>query len=192
MPELPAFCDNCGAVFGSGFVIDNSVNVTLSGNKSGPCPVCGGMGSVPDGVFNFVGETMEILAAPQRTTDQLRRLAQILGSARQRNATPEEVKKEIRKEVPELSKLADWLPANRTELYAVIAIIVTLLFNLVDAGVKLAEIGKDSLSRAEVEKIAEQAVRGAYGKPQAEVVREAQIVVERADSLGAPPPDSTK
>lgn len=192
MPELPAFCDSCGAVFGSGFIIDNSVNVTLSGNKSGPCPVCGGTGSVPDGVFKFVGGTMEILTAPQRTIDQLKRLAQILGSARQRNATAEEVKEEIRREVPELSKLADWLPANRTELYAVIAIIVTLLFNLVDAGVKLADIARDTLTQAEVERLAEQAIRGAYGKPQSEVVREAESVVERADSLGSSLPDSTK
>src|SRR5690606_2909480 len=40
MPEMPAFCDNCGAIFGSGFVFENCRNVTLSENRVGPCPNC--------------------------------------------------------------------------------------------------------------------------------------------------------
>ncbi|WP_237772620.1 hypothetical protein, partial [Vibrio parahaemolyticus] len=46
MPHLMAVCDNCGNEFPSGFFIEGCSNVTFTGNKSGPCPNCGGMGSV--------------------------------------------------------------------------------------------------------------------------------------------------
>jgi hypothetical protein len=65
MPNLPAICDDCGTMFPSGFVMENCTNISLSGNKSGPCPSCGGMGSIPDGVFNVLGNVIEILDAPK-------------------------------------------------------------------------------------------------------------------------------
>jgi hypothetical protein len=50
-------------------------------------PLCrqrGGMGHIPDGVFNFVGNTIQILSAPQRTVNELSRLAQIIREAREK------------------------------------------------------------------------------------------------------------
>jgi hypothetical protein len=113
MPSLPAFCDTCGTAFPSGFVFENSTNVTLSGNKSGPCPNCGGMGHIPDGVFNFVGSTIEILSAPKRTVKELNRLAQVAA--------------QIKQELPELSSLANLLPKNREELYGFLALILAAI-----------------------------------------------------------------
>ena len=132
--DVPAFCDTCGAVFRSGFAVENSTNITFVGNRSGPCPVCGGMGHVPDGVFNFVGTTIEILSAPQRTIDELSRLAKVLREAREKNRSPEEVAQTIRKEVPELSGLADLLPKTRAELYAFLALIVAVVTLLSQSG----------------------------------------------------------
>lgn len=125
--HIPAFCDTCGAVFRSGIVVENSRNITFVGNRAGPCPVCGGMGHVPDGVFNFVGNTIEILSAPKRTVDELSRLAKILRDAREQKWNPEEVAETIRKEVPELAGLADLLPKTRSELYAFLALIVAVI-----------------------------------------------------------------
>jgi len=125
--HIPAFCDTCGAVFRSGIVVENSTNVTFVGNRAGPCPVCGGMGHVPDGVFNFVGSTIQILSAPRRTVDELSRLAEILKDAREKKRNAEEVTQAIRKEVPELAGLADLLPKTRTELYAFLALIVAVI-----------------------------------------------------------------
>jgi len=132
--HVPAFCDTCGAVFRSGFVVENSTNITFAGNRSGPCPVCGGMGHVPDGVFNFVGNTIEILSAPQRTLDELSRLAKILHEARETKQNPEQVAETIRKEVPGLSSLADFLPKTRAELYGFIALIVAVITLLTQGG----------------------------------------------------------
>jgi uncharacterized protein YecA (UPF0149 family) len=85
------------------------------------------MGHVPDGVFNFVGNTIEILSAPKRTVDELSRLAKILREAQEKKRSLEEVAETIRKEVPELAGLADLLPNNRAELYAFLALIVAVI-----------------------------------------------------------------
>ena len=89
--------------------------------------MCGEMGHVPDGVFNFVGNTIEILSAPKRTVDELSRLANILRDAREQKRNPEEVAEAIRKQVPELAGLADLLPKTRSELYAFLALIVAVI-----------------------------------------------------------------
>lgn len=125
--DVPAFCDTCGAIFRSGFFVDNATNITFAGNRAGPCPVCGGMGHIPDGVFDFVGNTIEVLSAPKRTVDELSRLAKILRKARENQQTPEQVAETLRKEAPELSHLADVLPKTRVELYSFLALIVAIL-----------------------------------------------------------------
>jgi hypothetical protein len=123
MPAVPAFCDTCGTAFSSGFSIENSRG-SFTGCRSGPCPKCGGMGHVLDGVFNFVGDTIEILSAPERTVVELRRLAALLLEATERRAPPEEVVKTIQAELPWFHRLADLLPTNRGELYGFLALVL--------------------------------------------------------------------
>jgi SEC-C motif len=124
MPSVPAFCDTCSTVFNSGFFVENSTNISFSGNRSGPCPKCGGMGHIPDGVFNFIGNTIEILSAPERTISELSRLAQIFRDAKANSETKEQVASRIEKEIPALSKLAKLLPENRAELYGFLALVL--------------------------------------------------------------------
>lgn len=118
MVNIPAFCDSCGAAFPSGFAFENCTNVQLTGNKSGPCPRCGGMGSVPDGVFNFTENVIEILSAPNRTIEQLSALSAILKSAASDKKSSDEIAKEIEDKVPDLSPIARFMPKNATELVA--------------------------------------------------------------------------
>jgi putative acetyltransferase len=92
------------------------------------------MGHIPDGVFNFVGNTIEILSAPRRTIDELSRLARVLREAREKKQSPEEVAATIRKEVPELARLADFLPKTRAELYSFLALIVAVITLLTQGG----------------------------------------------------------
>ena len=124
---LPAFCDTCGTVFGSGFVADNAMNITLSGNRAGPCPKCGGMGHIPDGVFNFIGNTIEILKAPARTFAELTHLAEILREAQEKSQTKDELSARIEKELPSLASLSKLLPENRAELYGFLAVVLAAI-----------------------------------------------------------------
>ena len=125
--RVPAVCDNCGVIFPSGFEANNSTNITFSGCGAGPCPACGGMGHIPDGVYNFIGNTIELLSGPARTVAELQRLAAILKNAKENQSSHQEISKEIEKELPELSSLKDILPKTRTELYAFIAIIISTI-----------------------------------------------------------------
>jgi SEC-C motif len=150
MTRVPAVCDTCGSFFPSPIEVSNSSNITFAGNKVGPCPRCGGMGHIPDGTYNFIGNTIEVLSGPKRSRSDLERLAEILRSARNRGATAEQVREQVKKEVPELSSLTDALPKTRAELYAFVAIILTVLTLL------LAEIRKGNQPNIEVTQVINQ------------------------------------
>ena len=118
--RVPAFCDTCGTVFPSGFNVENST-VTFASCTAGPCPVCGGMGRIPDGVFGFFGNTINILSAPTRTREELGRLANIIEEARAKRQTPQHVADQIRKEVPKMASVADLLiPKSAGDFYALL------------------------------------------------------------------------
>jgi hypothetical protein len=126
MPDVPAFCDTCGAAFPSGFFAEDA-SFSLSNFIAGPCPKCGGMGHVPDGLYNIVGNSINILANSRRSSSELIRIAERLRSAKQRNATPDEISATLKEELPELSSVADTIPKTRAELYAFITVILTII-----------------------------------------------------------------
>jgi hypothetical protein len=139
MPNMPAFCDTCGTAFNSGIFVENVTSLTMRGNKSGPCPKCGGTGSIPDGTFNVIGHAIEIISAPKSTVDQLKKLANILSVAKKEDADTTKIAQRIEKELPELSSLKGLLPKTRTELYAFIALLltaITLVVNIKNASPK--------------------------------------------------------
>ncbi|MGR2767352.1 SEC-C metal-binding domain-containing protein [Photobacterium ganghwense] len=154
MPMIPAFCDTCGTPFSSGIFIEHCAHVTLKGNRSGPCPNCGGMGSVPDGVFNILGNVIEILSAPSRTLEQLKKYTQIINEAKEDNLSTEQVKKRIDSELPELSGITQFLPKTRSDLYAFLSLILAALSyitTLVD--------NDDSVTSQQVEEIMEKSIQ---------------------------------
>ena len=114
-------------IFPSAVEVSDSTNISFYGCGSGPCPGYGGDGHIPDGVYNFIGNTIELLSGPSRTVSELERLASILMQARQEGASLAQVGKKIQDEVPELSSLKNILPKSRSELYAFIAIIIAIV-----------------------------------------------------------------
>ncbi|MCG9699555.1 SEC-C domain-containing protein [Vibrio natriegens] len=154
MPMIPAFCDNCGTPFSSGIFVENCLHITMTGNRAGPCPKCGGMGSVPDGVFSVIGNAIEILNAPSRSLEQLRRYAQVLDEAKEKRLSREEVKQKIDDEVPEFSSVSQFLPKSRSELYAFLALIVSVL-----AYVTPLMMSDDGMSEGEVENLINNSVQ---------------------------------
>ena len=85
------------------------------------------MGHVPDGVFNVVGNTIEILSAPSRTIQELTRLVEILRAARASSAKPEDVARDIDRDIPALAPLMQLLPVNRSEWYAFLAVLLAVV-----------------------------------------------------------------
>jgi hypothetical protein len=155
MPEMPAFCDNCGTVFGSGFVFEYCRNVTLSANQVGPCPNCGGMGHVPDGVYDITGNTIRLLQGSIKTVQKLQQLSAVLFEAQKQNLSKEQVQANIQETLPELHDFASVLPQTRSELYGFIGIILTAI------GLMIAAYGTfkdDTLPEREIEQIIERSI----------------------------------
>ncbi|MCP3928647.1 MAG: hypothetical protein GY705_06050 [Bacteroidetes bacterium] len=127
MLRVPAVCDNCGTIFQSGFEATNATNISFYGCGAGPCPKCGGNGHIPDGIYNFIGNTIELLSGPSRTVSELRKLSEILRQAKENKTSHQELTSKIERQLPELSSIGDILPKTRTELYAFIAIIISVI-----------------------------------------------------------------
>ncbi len=70
--EMDAVCDRCGAKFPSGIEVSGRGSALLVGNTVGPCPVCGGLGHVPDGLYEFEEAVEQAIAAT--TPDDLARI----------------------------------------------------------------------------------------------------------------------
>jgi hypothetical protein len=63
----------------------------MADNPAGPCPVCGSLGDVPDGIHDVADETIRVAALSAYSRDLLERVAQVLVQARRDGADPEQV-----------------------------------------------------------------------------------------------------
>lgn len=97
--NVPAFCENCGAVFPSGLFVQG-VGVTLSHNATS-CPGCGQMAWLIDGEFTIIGNTLEILSAPALTVEILRRIVSSQVQARQSHQEPPDLASQLAEVDPE-------------------------------------------------------------------------------------------
>ena len=159
MPRVPAFCDNCGSVFPSGFSVSGEATLTTVGGKSGPCPICGSMGSVPDGVFRAAGDVIRLLAGSQKTIEQLQMLVCIIAEARNTVSEPNKAVDRIKREAPELSAIVEVLPKTRNELYGFLTVILMAIGTVI-AGVALY---KDrSPSEADVQSMVDKAIERSF------------------------------
>ncbi len=127
--KVPAICDNCDSIFPSLFNFYNSNNISFTGCQAGPCPNCGGTGHIPDGIYNFIGNTIELLSGPQRSVIELKKLASILERARNSNTDFQSISKEIDKEIPELSSIKNFFPKPKTfaDLCGFITVLLTII-----------------------------------------------------------------
>ncbi|MGI8440901.1 MAG: hypothetical protein ACR2NV_12070 [Thermoleophilaceae bacterium] len=104
MALIPAFCE-CGAVWATAsFIAGDAAVVTMEGNRVGPCPECGGMSRVPDGVYSLVDDTLNVVTTAEGLgREGLQRLIEVLREAR----TPEEAAQRVSGEAPNLAPLVN-------------------------------------------------------------------------------------
>ncbi|SFE90936.1 SEC-C motif-containing protein [Bacillus sp. OV194] len=127
MSRLPVVCNHCGNISPSRLVSFNgSFRVKLENNKE-TCLFCGKWGYIPDGVYNFYDNVVELLEGSPQTVADLKRLSLILNNARETKSTHEELQKEIEKKVPRFKALAKWLPKSLDQRLAYIGIVLELL-----------------------------------------------------------------
>ena len=136
MARVLAFCDKCNTIFPSGFNIGaGGTNIVFENCRAGPCPKCGSGGTILDGVYNAVGDAIEVFIG-QQNFDDLKRLLGVLESANKGQLKHEEVVANIKQAAPEFSNFADYLPKTRTELYAFLVVVIMFITALLSLGKK--------------------------------------------------------
>jgi len=88
MLNVPTVCNECKNFFPGDTISENSYNVIFDHKTAGPCPRCGGTGHVPDGVYNFFDNVIELVQGPDSTVADLQRLTEKL----KQTGTPIEVR----------------------------------------------------------------------------------------------------
>jgi len=128
MTAIPALCNQCGSLFAfHGIQIGNGANVTMSGNLVGPCPNCGGFGSIPDGVYSSVGNILRIIAAATTNSALIGQKLNALRAAQLALVEDKADAKLVVQDTPELASFGDLVPKTRTELYAFLALLIAAL-----------------------------------------------------------------
>lgn len=112
--NLPAICNSCGTIFNSGFLA-NGGTISINNCTSGPCPSCGGIGNIPNGVYNIVNNTIKILKNKDYTKAELINFTDVLKKVKEEQVTLEEAESEIKDNLSGLSSILNLLPKNREE-----------------------------------------------------------------------------
>ncbi len=162
MALVPAVCERetCGAVFATPNVLGGGLwrDIEFKGVKVGPCPACGAMGRIPDGVFNFTENTIELLSAPEHSREDLRRLAAVLAGLDIAALDRDAVVAAMERESPGLgAALAALLPQDRGEWLAYMGIllgVVQIMLSFLDVSDR-----PPTPTPAQVEQIVDEALR---------------------------------
>lgn len=83
------------------------------------------MGEVPDGVYNALGGTLELIAGPKKTVAQLKRAASLAREIR--NLEEPEARRKISDEMPEFLELWESLPDVKQKAIAFAALLVSFV-----------------------------------------------------------------
>jgi hypothetical protein len=125
MAPIPAVCDSCGRVFVATNLIGGTGSVQLENVGVGPCPYCGGMGKVPDGLYEFAGDAVRILRS--RTADELDAIRSIVERVRAGELDTEAAGAEIDRVAPGAGALSALLSGRSQTLAAWLAVLIALL-----------------------------------------------------------------
>lgn len=92
MPVLPAICDTCLTVWAPHAInVSNASDVHISNVAVGPCPNCGGLGHIPDGIYSATTDTISVVATTAKSAHSLAVLAGVLQQAREQRANTEQL-----------------------------------------------------------------------------------------------------
>lgn len=110
MADLVAVCQQCQRPFRASHVIGgHAATITMTNVQVGPCPFCGGMGRVPDGIYELFNDAIKTFRALKVNTTDLQQLKEILQAAEVSGSTPEQAASEVEQSKPEFGPVADWV-----------------------------------------------------------------------------------
>ncbi|HEY4422693.1 MAG TPA: hypothetical protein VGN10_00720 [Pyrinomonadaceae bacterium] len=156
---LPALCRSCGLFFAATNLFGGTGTIQFKNVRTN-CPNCNGIADILDGTYQLMGDAVRILSSTYVPPVRLRALADALTKAKQESAGPEEVKETIKEHAPELKRLSDLIPQKRSELYALIAVLVAFIGIILNQRGRVTKEEVESIVKREISKPVAQSVQG--------------------------------
>ncbi len=161
MVDIPAVCSTCSSLFFAPNLVGGAGQVEFHGSMLSPCPVCGGVGDIIDGVYNAATNTARLIISSATKPQQLKALEAIFLAAKKNKLSLDQINGRVQEKVPELQSISDWVPKTRMELYTFIGIVLALItyistttFNFKDSNNSVSEDKvKELIDRAVKEQI---------------------------------------
>jgi hypothetical protein len=160
MADLPVICKTCKTVYPSKIPAQQVGSIIVVGDSSasnvGQCPNCGGDGKLlPEG-YASTEKALSAVLRPGRSPHDLEALIKLLNRLQTDEPDRDGAIDALYSRAPKFSGLAGFLPQDRTELYAFIALIIAALTLAVDS---YSTLIARSITVNEAKQIAEEAVR---------------------------------
>jgi len=115
MSTFVAFCENpaCGAIFPAPNIFggEGTATIQMTNNRYGPCPSCGGLGRIPDGLYQYANHVVEFLRGPQESLAALRKVQALLGEFRAKDLPRDEVLNQVRDVAPRVASAMEKVPS---------------------------------------------------------------------------------
>lgn len=161
MPPIPVVCKNCGRLFLAPRLIGGTGNarITFTNSRVSPCPYCGGIGRIPDGVYELAQGVIRYLGDAGLTSADLRALQTVLTQATQDDTAPDDVAAKVRESVPNAVGLLTFLKSPSG-----LALAQWLMFLVALIGILIAH-SDAQLTPAEIEQIISEALSHDTGAP---------------------------
>lgn len=130
MATVPGICEECGSVFGAEALTGaEGRNIKLGGARVGPCPSCGGAGSVPEGVYDLVMDTLRVVEMAAIEKVVFDAVIEVLEGRASGEVSDEEVIERVEEAAPGLvPTIKDYL--SRSDPASWLALLVSVLMLL--------------------------------------------------------------
>lgn len=130
MATVPGICDECGSVFGAEALTGaEGRNIKLGGARIGPCPSCGGAGSVPEGVYDLVMDTLRVVEMAAIEKVVFDAVIEVLEGRASGEVSDEEVIERVEEAAPGLvPTIKDYL--SRSDPASWLALLISVLMLL--------------------------------------------------------------
>lgn len=148
MPDIPAYCDNCGLWTPSGVSTGGSGNSFLGIVTQ--CQKCGGRSKMIDGTYDVIGESLKIIKSHDLTRRELKKLNQILQRVIDQDTPAGQIREIIDRELPKASELGTYITKNaslRTDLGIAVALLAILISYVSQPGISEEKIAEKVVQR---------------------------------------------
>ena len=112
MTRVPAYCENCGAIFPAPVGLGAGSKIILK-NVVTNCPFCGSLAQL-DGEFEGAGNAIRIIRSKNITPQNLKAFAALLRDAYQKKTSVEETKQQAAKIDPALGEAIESISKSKS------------------------------------------------------------------------------